>query len=106
MSGWGATGCLPEWASLPNWESGSLIVMIRGFWQRLQRGSISFGGDLGSGLCFCGRGTRPRTCGLGYDSAYLLSYLLLGAFFFLSAYYRPSMGTQKQFLEVADQVTV
>ena len=24
-------GCLLEWASLPNWESGSLLVMIRGF---------------------------------------------------------------------------
>ena len=33
--------------------------------QRLQRGSISFGGDLGSGLRFCGLSARPRTCGLG-----------------------------------------
>ena len=64
VAGWGATGCVLEWASLPNWASGSLIVMIRGFWQWLQRGSISFGGDFGSGLCFCGRGTWPRTCGL------------------------------------------
>ena len=36
---------------MPNWESGSLLVMIRGgFWQWLQRGSITFRGDLGSGL--------------------------------------------------------
>ena len=27
------SGHLLEWASLPNWESGSLLVMIRGFWQ-------------------------------------------------------------------------
>ena len=47
-----------EWASLLNWESGSLLVTIRGLWARLQRGSVSFGGDLGSGLCFCGLGAR------------------------------------------------
>ena len=38
MIGWGAIVCLLEWASLPNWESGSLFVMIRGLWARLQRG--------------------------------------------------------------------
>ena len=26
----GVIGCFLEWASLPNWESGSLLVMIRG----------------------------------------------------------------------------
>ena len=62
MIGWGAIGCLLEWASLPNGESGSLLVMIRRFWQR---GSVSFGGVLGSGLCLWGLGARPRTCGLG-----------------------------------------
>ena len=31
MTGWGAIGCLLEWASLPNLESGILLVMIRGF---------------------------------------------------------------------------
>lgn len=30
MIGWGAIGYLLELASLPNWESGSLLVMIRG----------------------------------------------------------------------------
>ena len=34
-------GCLLEWASLPNWESGSLLVMIRGLLERLQRGGQS-----------------------------------------------------------------
>ena len=33
--------------------------------QQLQRGSVSFRGDLGSGLRFCGLNARPRTCGLG-----------------------------------------
>lgn len=28
--GWGAVGCLLEWASLSNWESESLLVMIGG----------------------------------------------------------------------------
>ena len=27
MSAWGAIGCLLEWASLPDWESGSLSVV-------------------------------------------------------------------------------
>ena len=30
MIGWGAVGCLLEWASLSNWESESLLVMIGG----------------------------------------------------------------------------
>jgi len=50
--------------AMPNWESGSLLVMIGGFWQWLLRGSISFGGDLGSGLRCCGLGARPHTYGL------------------------------------------
>ena len=41
MVGWCAIGCLLEWASLPNWESGSLLVMIRGLLERLQRGDQS-----------------------------------------------------------------
>ena len=44
MIGWAIIGCSLEWASLPNWESGGLLVMITdGFWQWLQRGSVSFG---------------------------------------------------------------
>ena len=39
--------------------------MIRGFWQQLQRGLVSFGVDLGSGLHFCSLGARSRTCDLG-----------------------------------------
>ena len=31
-------------------------MTIRGLLARLQRGSVSFGGDLDSGLCFCGLG--------------------------------------------------
>ena len=46
MIGWGAIGCLLEWASLPNWEPGSLLVMVRGLVTRLQRGSVSFRDDL------------------------------------------------------------
>ena len=63
MTGWGAIECLLEWASLLSWESGSLLVTLRGFWARLQRGPISFGGVLDYGLCFRGLGARPRTCG-------------------------------------------
>ena len=61
----GCYRCLLGWASLPTWESGSLLVMVGGFWQWLQRGSISFRGVLGSGPPFCGLATRPLTCGLG-----------------------------------------
>ena len=45
MIGWDAIGYLLEWASLLNWESGSLLLMIRGLLARLQRGSVSFRGD-------------------------------------------------------------
>ena len=31
----------------------------------LQRGSVSFGDNLGSAVCVCGLGTKPRPCGLG-----------------------------------------
>ena len=48
-----------------NLKSGSLSGMIRGFWQRLQRGLNSFGGVLGSGLHFCGLGTGTRTLAWG-----------------------------------------
>ena len=41
MIGWDAVECLLEWASLPDWESRSLLVMIRDFWQRLQRDAAS-----------------------------------------------------------------
>ena len=68
VTGWGTTGCLLEWASLPNWESGSLLVMTRVFWLWLQRDSVSFGDDLGSGLHFCNPGARHHTCGLGQYS--------------------------------------
>ena len=61
----GVIGCFLEWASLPNWESGSLLVTIRGLLPRLHRGSVSFGGDLDSGICFCGLGAKPPTCDLG-----------------------------------------
>ena len=63
--GWGAIGCLLEWASLLSWESGSLLPTIRGLLARFQRGSVSFGGDLDSGFHYCGLGARPHTCGLG-----------------------------------------
>ena len=36
-----------------------------GFWQQLQRGSVSLEGDLGSGLHFCVLSARAHTCGLG-----------------------------------------
>ena len=34
----GAIGCLLEWASLPNWESVSLLVMIRGLLAMVTKG--------------------------------------------------------------------
>ena len=64
MIAWGTIGSLLELASLSGRQSGSLFMMIRGFWQQLQRDSVKFTGDLGSGLHFCGLGTRPRTCRL------------------------------------------
>ena len=39
-----------------------------GLWECLQRGSVSFAGDLGSRFRFCGRGARLFTHGLGQDS--------------------------------------
>ena len=77
MIGWGAIGYLLEWASLRNWESVSLLVIFRGFWQQLQRGSVSFRGDLASGLHFCGLGLRPHTCDLGQN----LMSCIAGRFF-------------------------
>ena len=67
MIGWATIGCLLEWASLPGRESGSLFMMIRGFCQQLQRDSVRFTGDLGSGLHFCCLGVRPPSCGLGEE---------------------------------------
>ena len=32
--------------------------------------TVSFRGDFGSGLCFCGLGARPHTCALGQDSVF------------------------------------
>ena len=65
MIGWGTIGSLLELASLSGRQSGSLFMMIRGFWQQLQRDSVKFTGDLGSGLHFCGLVVRPPSCGLG-----------------------------------------
>ena len=65
MIGQGAIGCLLEWASLPNWKSGRLLMMLREGLARLQRGSVSFIGDLGSGLCFCG--LAPVALGAGLN---------------------------------------
>ena len=66
MVGWYAIGCLLEWASLPHWESGSLLVMIRGLLERLQRGDQSVPEVtlvLGSASVALVKGTC--TCGLG-----------------------------------------
>ena len=65
LSSSSSIGCLLERASLLSWESGSLLPTIRWLLARFQRGSVSFGGDLDSGLHFCGLGARPHTCGLG-----------------------------------------
>ena len=54
-------------------ESGSLLVMTGGFWQWLQGDSVSFRGDLGSGLCFYDLGTRAHTCDLRQDSTSIYS---------------------------------
>ena len=40
-------------------------MMIRGLLARLQRGSVSFRGDLDSGLHFCDLGAKPHTYGFG-----------------------------------------
>ena len=39
MTGWGSRGCLLEWASLPNWKSGSLLVVIRGLFGNSYKGA-------------------------------------------------------------------
>ena len=41
MIGWGTVGCLLEWTSLSNWESGSLLVMIRGLLARVTKGLLA-----------------------------------------------------------------
>ena len=41
MTGWGTIGCLLEWASLPNWESGSLLVIIMGAFGNSYKGAPS-----------------------------------------------------------------
>lgn len=55
-------------ASLPNLESGRLLVMIRlrgnGDWQQLQSGPVSFGVNLVLDS-ERGPGMRSHTCGLG-----------------------------------------
>ena len=38
LGDWSATGCLLEWASLPNWESGSLLVMNKGTFGKVTKG--------------------------------------------------------------------
>ena len=38
LGDWGTTGCFLEWASLPNWESGSLLVMIKGTFGKVTKG--------------------------------------------------------------------
>ena len=43
-------------------------MTIRGLLARLQRGSVSFGGELGFQLHFCGFHARSRACSLGQDS--------------------------------------
>ena len=46
--------------------SGNLLVMIRGApGSSYKGGSVSFRGDLGSGLHFCGLGARSCAGGLG-----------------------------------------
>ena len=67
MIGWDAVRCLLKWASLPDGASGSFLVTIRGL-LATESGTVSFRGDLGSGLCFCGLGARRHTWGLGQDS--------------------------------------
>lgn len=64
MIRWGAEGCLLEWASLPNCESGSMLVTTGGLLARLPKGAVSFGGVLLSDLHTHGLGARPRSCGL------------------------------------------
>ena len=56
MTGWGATGCLLEWASLPNLESGILLVMIRGFGNGYKGAQLALGMTLVVGSTSCGLG--------------------------------------------------
>ena len=55
-------------------------MMIGGFWQQLPKGSVSFRGDLGSGLRLCGLGARPCTCGLGLDSTLFSDFVLFAIY--------------------------
>ena len=74
MIGWGAIGCLLEWASLPNWESGSLLAMIRGLWARLGRGlsALEVSLVLGSASVALVQGLAPVTLGVGFNNLYNL----------------------------------
>ena len=49
---------------MPDLESASLLVVIRGLLATVTEGSVSFGGDLGSQL-FLWFWYKPRACGLG-----------------------------------------
>ena len=60
MIRWDANGCLLEWASLLNWESGSMLVTIGGLLARFPRGAVSFGGVLLSELHTRGLGAAGR----------------------------------------------
>ena len=42
MIGYGAIGCLPEWASLLNWEKGGLLVIIQGAFGKATKGLSQF----------------------------------------------------------------
>ena len=43
MIGWGTVGCFLEWASLRNWESGSLLAMIRVLLTTITKGLCQLG---------------------------------------------------------------
>ena len=78
MIDWDTIEYLLEWASLLNWESGSLLVTISGLLARLQRGSVSFRGGLGFQLHFCGLQAGSCTCRLGQTqkcAMLLVSYI-------------------------------
>lgn len=64
MIGCGAIRCLLG-TSLFNWESESLLVMIRELLAMGTKGSVGFGGALGLGLRFWLAGAKAHTCGLG-----------------------------------------
>ena len=66
MIGWGTIVCLQEWASLPNWESGSLSV-ISGALGNTYKGAqsaLQVTWVLGS----TSEALVQDTCGLGQDS--------------------------------------